>query len=82
MAAKKTASTAEGAAAKPKRKPVAKNFVYATLDAEGKPGEFNGPHEGLSAVMDDIGLNVGASETVVIYREVKRGGLKTKVKIG
>ena len=64
-------------AVKPKRKSVAsKTYAYRLGD-----GPISAPYADQKAMLDDISLQAGKDDVIVIYRESRRGSIKTKVRI-
>lgn len=78
----KTAAPKKAAAKKPRPPAKPKKYLYQTVNAGGTASPISEPYDDMKTMLADIGLSAHATDTVIIYREVKRGALKTKVSIG
>lgn len=71
----------KAAAKKPRPAPGPKNYLYQLINAAGTAGPISTPYKEMKPLLDDVGLTAAKDDTVVIFREIRRGKLKTKVSI-
>lgn len=83
MARPKSNTAAVIAPVKKQRKPRSpKAHRYLIIDSDGVVGEISSDYTSEKAMLVDVMLAAGDGDTVVVYREAKRGKLMTKVKLG